>query len=113
MSSNSKKKYQYTDSAGFIHYMPENTAIPIEEAARIYHIKEHETGKTYIVKEEPEQKPLASTATKPEPKEKSTAELMAEVDRLYKKEFPEQKPQPKINEIKRLSRLLQDYRNIK
>jgi hypothetical protein len=109
MSSNNKK-YQYTDSAGFIHYMPENTAIPIEEAARIYHIKEHETGKTYIVKEEPEQKPLAATATKPEPKEKSTAELMAEVDRLYKKEFPvkqEQKPQSKINEIKRLSRLLQ------
>jgi hypothetical protein len=71
-------------------------------------MSEHETGKTYTVKEE--------TTNKTVPKQRSTAELMAEVDRLYKKEFPvkqEQKPQPKINEIKRLSRLLQDYRNIK
>jgi hypothetical protein len=79
-----------------IEDIPDNKAIPIEEAAKIH--------KNNAV-----------------PKEKSTAELIAEaqkvidynkeIERLYNKEFPaEQQPKPKINEIKRLSKLLQDYR---
>jgi hypothetical protein len=50
----------------------------------------------------------------PKPKEMSTAELLAEVERLYKKEFPKtetHKQEPNINQIKKFSKLLEDAAN--
>lgn len=49
----------------------------------------------------------------PKPKEMSTDELMAEVDRLYKKEFPntEPKQEPNVNQILKFSRLLGNSAN--
>jgi hypothetical protein len=103
MSSN--KKYQYTDSAGFVHYMPENTAIPIEEAARIYNVTQHETGKTYTVKEEPAKKPIAESTSKPEPiKYKQPIDYAKEIERLHKETFPE--PPKKVGTIREFAELL-------
>jgi hypothetical protein len=77
-----------------IEDIPDNEAIPIEQAAKIHN-------------------------NNTVPKENSTAELIAEaqkvidynkeIDRLYKKEFPEPKrQQPNENEIKKFSALLKD-----
>ena len=61
-----------------------------------------------------------TAAAKTVPKLRSTDELIAEAKKLLQKEpntvptpKPKPEPQPNINEIKRLSRLLQDYRYIK
>jgi hypothetical protein len=47
---------------------------------------------------------------------RTTDELIEEAKKIINRkeptEEPKQKPQPNINEIKRLARLLQDYRNI-
>jgi hypothetical protein len=85
-----KKHRFYTDPNGYPIF-PENTAIPITEAAKLhqqntYTITEHDDGKTYTVTENKEQ-----------PKqEKSTDELIAEA----RKYIPRQEPKQELKQTK-------------
>ena len=74
-----------------VDVIPENTSIPIEEAVKLHNNNSPKM---------------------------STDELIAEAKKIIdeKKSISEPvkvEPKPTINQIKRLSRLLQDYRNIK
>jgi hypothetical protein len=90
----------YTDPNGY-HIFPENTAIPITEAAKLhqhnnepsktYDVLEHETGTKYKVTEHDDGKTYTVTENKEQPKqEKSTDELIAEARKYIPRQEPKQ-----------------------
>ena len=88
-----------------------NKAIDIREIAKMYKEKYNEELPDIVdrygyIHEMPKTK---TPEPAPKPKETSHAELMAQVDRLYKEAFPEPKQQPvNENQIKKFSTLLED-----
>jgi hypothetical protein len=126
MNSN-KCKHGFDVDKNGNHIIPKNTPIGIEQVAKMWREQEKEEfpgivdtyGYIHGTPQQREQQAAPAT-NKTIPKQRSTDELIEEAKKLLSKKEPdvvpkpqpkqEEQPKPKINEIKRLSRLLQDYR---
>ena len=107
------KKKVGTDPNGYPIYreMPENTAIPITQAAKLhkentYTITEHDTGQKYTITEHKQEQPKQEINS--EQLQKEVQQLIAEIESKPKQEQP--KPQTKWDkEIERSKKYYDEY----